>query len=43
MSNFKVINVNYAFSTKGEIEFIDLSSIVQDVVLKSEIRKRLIQ
>jgi secondary thiamine-phosphate synthase enzyme len=42
MSNFKIINVNYDFSTKGEIEFIDLSGRVQDVVLKSGIRNGIV-
>lgn len=42
MSNFKVFNVSYTFSTKGEIEFVDLSSRVEDVVLKSGIRNGII-
>ena len=38
MSNFKVVNESYAFNTKGEIDFIDLSGKVQDVVSNSGVK-----
>ncbi len=36
--NFKVFNTTVNFSTKGEIDFIDLSNEVQKAVDKAEIR-----
>ena len=38
MSTFEVFNTTLTFSTKGEIEFIDLSERVQEAVAKSKIR-----
>jgi secondary thiamine-phosphate synthase enzyme len=38
MSNFKVVNRSFSFSTKGEIEFVDLTDKVQAVVSDSGIR-----
>jgi secondary thiamine-phosphate synthase enzyme len=38
MSDFKVVNSHYSFSTKGEIEFIDLTDKVQEVVTNSGIK-----
>jgi secondary thiamine-phosphate synthase enzyme len=37
MSTFKVWNTSLSFSTKGEIEFVDLTSKVQEAVSKSGI------
>jgi secondary thiamine-phosphate synthase enzyme len=37
MGNFKVVNSKLTFSTRGEIEFIDLSTQLQDAVAKSGI------
>ena len=42
MGNFKVFNESYDFSTKGEIEFIDLTAKVQEVVEQSGIRNGLV-
>ena len=42
MAEFKVFNTIYIFSTKGEIEFIDLSDKVQEAVSKSGIKNGLI-
>ncbi|MDI6905229.1 MAG: secondary thiamine-phosphate synthase enzyme YjbQ [Candidatus Bathyarchaeia archaeon] len=42
MSNFKVFSTSYSFSTKGEIDFIDLTDKVQGVVSKSGIRNGLV-
>ncbi len=42
MSNFKVSNTRYTFSTKGEIDFTDLTSVVQETVSKSSIRNGLV-
>jgi secondary thiamine-phosphate synthase enzyme len=41
MADFKVFNTSYSFSTKGEIEFIDLSDKVQEAVSKSGIKNGL--
>lgn len=42
MSNFKVLNRSYSFSTKGEIDFIDLTDKVQEVVSQSGIKNGLV-
>ena len=42
MADFKVFNTSYSFSTKGEIEFIDLSDKVQEAVSKSGIKNGLV-
>jgi hypothetical protein len=38
MSDFKVVNKSFSFSTKGEIDFVDLTDQVQEVVTKSAIK-----
>jgi secondary thiamine-phosphate synthase enzyme len=38
MSNFKVVNRSFSFSTKGEIDFVDLTDKVQEAVSNSGIR-----
>jgi secondary thiamine-phosphate synthase enzyme len=38
MSNFKVVNRNISFTTKGEIDFVDLSDKIQEEVALSGIR-----
>jgi secondary thiamine-phosphate synthase enzyme len=42
MSNFRVFSTSHSFSTKGEIDFIDLSHRVQEVVSKSRIKNGLV-
>ena len=42
MSGFKVVNRSYSFSTKGEIDFVDLTDKVQDVVSKSAVKNGLV-
>ncbi|HDD70234.1 MAG TPA: YjbQ family protein [Candidatus Bathyarchaeota archaeon] len=42
MSNFKVFNTTYSFSTKGEIDFVDLTDKVHEVVSQSGIRNGLV-
>jgi len=42
MAEFRVFNTSYVFSTKGEIEFIDLSDKVQEAVSKSGIKNGLV-
>lgn len=42
MSNFRVSSTSYSFSTKGEIDFVDLSDKVQEVVSKSGIKDGLV-
>ena len=37
MSTFRIVNKNYVFTTKGEIDFIDLTDEVQKVVSKTGI------
>lgn len=41
MSTFKIVNTNINFSTKGEIEFIDLSETIQTAVSTSEVKNGL--
>lgn len=38
MSSFKVFNKSVSFSTKGEIDFVDLTDQVQEVVSESGIK-----
>jgi len=42
MSNFKVFNTSHSFSTKGEIDFIDLTDKVQEAVSQSGIKNGLV-
>jgi secondary thiamine-phosphate synthase enzyme len=42
MSNFKVVNRSYNFTTKGEIDFIDLSDKIQEEVSLSRIQNGLV-
>ncbi|MEM3731591.1 MAG: secondary thiamine-phosphate synthase enzyme YjbQ [Candidatus Bathyarchaeia archaeon] len=42
MSNFKIFNTSYSFSTKGEIDFIDLTGKVQEAVSKSGVKNGLV-
>jgi len=42
MSNFRVFNTSFSFSTKGEIEFVDLTDEVLKAVNKSGIRNGLV-
>ena len=42
LPNFKVFNTSYSFSTKGEIEFVDLTDKVQEVVSRSGIRNGIV-
>ena len=42
MSNFKVINTTLNFTTKGEIDFLDLSDQAQEAVTTSEIRNGIV-
>jgi secondary thiamine-phosphate synthase enzyme len=42
MADFRVYNTNISFSTKGEIEFIDLTDQVQAAVAKSGIENGLV-
>ncbi len=38
MPEFKVVNTKHNFSTKGEIDFVDLTDLVQAAVAKSGIK-----
>ena len=42
MAEFKVINKSYSFSTKGEIDFIDLTDMIQAAVTESRIRNGIV-
>ena len=42
MSGFKVFNKSVSFSTKGEIDFVDLTDKVQEVVSESSIKNGLL-
>jgi secondary thiamine-phosphate synthase enzyme len=42
MSNFKVFNTSYSFSTKGEIDFTDLTDKVQEAVSKSGVKNGIV-
>jgi secondary thiamine-phosphate synthase enzyme len=42
MSSFKVFNVSFSFSTKGEIEFVDLTDKVLEATSKSGVKNGLV-
>jgi len=42
MSNFKVFNTSLTFSTKGEIDFIDLTDKVQEIVARSSVKNGIV-
>jgi secondary thiamine-phosphate synthase enzyme len=42
MSSFKVVNKSFSFSTKGEIDFVDLTDKVQEVASESAIRNGMV-
>ena len=42
MSGFKVVNKSFSFSTKGEIDFVDLTDKVQEVVSESAIQNGMV-
>ncbi len=42
MAEFKVVNKSYSFSTKGEIDFIDLTDMIQTAVTESSIKNGLV-
>jgi secondary thiamine-phosphate synthase enzyme len=42
LSDFKVFSTTYSFSTKGEIEFVDLTDKVQEAVSRSLVRNGLV-
>jgi len=42
MSNFKIFDTRYMFSTKGEIDFTDVTGVVQQAVSKSGINNGLV-
>jgi secondary thiamine-phosphate synthase enzyme len=42
MSGFKVFNLSYSFSTRGEVEFVDLTGKVEEAVAKSGVRNGLV-
>jgi secondary thiamine-phosphate synthase enzyme len=42
LSAFKIVTTSQSFSTKGEIEFIDLTDKVQEAVNKSNIKNGLV-
>ena len=42
MSSFKVVNKNFSFSTKGEIDFVDLTDQVREVVSESTIKNGIV-
>jgi secondary thiamine-phosphate synthase enzyme len=41
-SGFKVLNASFSFSTKGEIEFVDLTEKVSEVVSRSGVKNGLV-
>jgi secondary thiamine-phosphate synthase enzyme len=42
LSDFKVVNTRYNFSTKGEIDFVDLTDKVHEAVSQSGVRNGLV-
>ena len=42
MLNFKVVNSSFNFTTKGEIDFLDLSDKIQEEVTSSDIKNGIV-
>ena len=42
MSSFKMVNKSFSFSTRGEIDFVDLTDKVQEVVSESAIKNGMV-
>ena len=42
MSSFKMVNKSFSFSTRGEIDFVDLTNKVQEVVSESAIKNGMV-
>jgi secondary thiamine-phosphate synthase enzyme len=42
MSSFRVVNKSFSFSTKGEIDFVDLTDKVQELVAESDIKNGIV-
>jgi secondary thiamine-phosphate synthase enzyme len=42
LSSFKIANKNISFTTKGEIDFVDLSEKLQEAVTDSDVRNGLV-
>jgi secondary thiamine-phosphate synthase enzyme len=42
MGSFKVVNRSYSFSTRGEIDFVDLTYMVQQAVSDSTVRNGIV-
>ena len=42
MTEFKVVSTSHNFSTKGEIDFIDLTDMIQEAVTASHIKNGLV-
>jgi secondary thiamine-phosphate synthase enzyme len=42
VSGFKVVNKSFSFSTKGEIDFVDLTDKVQEFVAESGVRNGIV-
>ena len=42
MSSFKIVNKSFSFSTRGEIDFVDLTDKVQEVVSESAIKNGIV-
>ena len=42
MSSFKIVNKSFSFSTRGEIDFVDLTDRVQEEVSKSAIQNGIV-
>lgn len=42
LAGFKVYNITYTFSTKGEVEFIDLTDKVQEAVSRSGVKNGIV-
>ena len=42
MSNFKVFNTSFSFSTKGEVDFIDITDKIHEAVARSGVRNGIV-
>lgn len=42
MSNFKVFSTSFSFSTRGEIDFMDITDKVQEAVVRSSVKNGIV-
>jgi secondary thiamine-phosphate synthase enzyme len=42
MSSFKVFSTSFSFSTRGEVDFVDITDKIQDAVVRSSVKNGIV-